>query len=697
MSLGPPGGPQPLPHPNRNSTLTVLAPPNPMSNLLDTSKPLHFSKWSRKIIEIALANNQLISIYVENIPQRWMPIDIHLFMNRYTKVMDVFPQKRSRTGKRYAFVRFKSGIHLPPVLARINSTQVDGTFLYSLVAKSRVRAKLDPPLCPTTQPHRPATAAFPPRGIIKSFAEVVMPRRTEQQPYVSVVNKEPVFVSKDGAPEWLGNCALGVLRRSMPIKCLLDLFPIDESSVTDVIPLGGVSFLFKFQSPEDMNATIQNKPALFTQLFEVFRAWQDADVAFNRLCWILIRGVPPHLWSKIFSQVLVSDFGSMVDWSNESRSLYRFDISKVLILTTSNLFINKTLSAMAGDNQYVIGITESQFDPLTRTGLRRRQFIHPPPVQVTLKAMGLSKTKKTRYLNGNASVGSISDSKLPETDSNICRINQRVLADASSSSNSNSEASVLPPNKIRCVDWLTNFTAISPSSAVVCGIFGPSAVDARVEMFRELISLKQDLPAPWLALRDFNEVLNSADKKVAISFGEVQLRLWNSCKDCLLSNLPWKTDCSLGVIPLRQAESTGFLLKENGISCSLICKLSPVVRWVPITALSCCTRMLQNRANDHSGLYQLGQFSSLMPQFDYSKASIQWRDACLSGSVSSRTRVDLFEGSKIFIGDGNRALFWLDNWLGHGTLKTLFPRLFSVSLCKSFTVAQALRPENNLP
>ncbi|KAJ4845034.1 hypothetical protein Tsubulata_023179 [Turnera subulata] len=198
----------------------------------------------------------------------------------------------------------------------------------------------------------------------KSFAEAVRSSPALQQASASSSSRAPIFVSKDRAPNWLGNCALGVLKKPMPINCLLDLFPVDGCLVTDVIPLGGVSFLFKFQSADDTNTTIQNKPIWFSQLFEVFRAWQDGDAAFNRLCWVLIRGVPPQLWSKNFFEVLVSDFGAMVDWSNDSRNLNRFDVAEILVLSTSNAFINKSLSAKSGDKHYVISVVESQFDPL---------------------------------------------------------------------------------------------------------------------------------------------------------------------------------------------------------------------------------------------------------------------------------------------------------------------------------------------
>ncbi|KAJ4844824.1 hypothetical protein Tsubulata_037122 [Turnera subulata] len=174
----------------------------------------------------------------------------------------------------------------------------------------------------------------------------------------------------------------------MPIKCLLDLFPVDESSVTDVIPLGGDSFIFKFLSLVDMNNTIQNKPVWFSQLFEEFRPWQDGDAAVNRLCWVLIRGVPPHLWSKNFFEVLVSKFGAMVDWSNDSRNLSRFDVTEILVLTSSNTFINKTLSAKVGSKQFVIGVAESQFNPLDWTWSKSTGVLTPHAEGVSPPADG---------------------------------------------------------------------------------------------------------------------------------------------------------------------------------------------------------------------------------------------------------------------------------------------------------------------
>ena len=37
------------------------------------------------------------------------------------------------------------------------------------------------------------------------------------------------------------------------------------------------------------------------------------------------------------------------------------------------------------------------------------------------------------------------------------------------------------------------------------------------------------------------------------------------------------------------------------------------------------------------------------------------------------------------VGNGNDSLFWLDNWMGDGALKVLYPRLFALEENKKVT------------
>ncbi|KAJ4838908.1 hypothetical protein Tsubulata_006781 [Turnera subulata] len=323
---------------------------------------VHFSKWSRKAIERAIDRQEVISVYVENIPDRWLPTDIHLVMNRYAEVLDVFiPRKKNKSGKRFAFVRFSNNVVIAPIIQRINSMQIDSKFLAASVAKSRIVLQR-PPVSRAQVPSFSRVSANRP------FAEVVRaPQVTQQLPRAECKPQDKsfsAFIPKKGSPEWLDCCAFGVLKSPMPFKSLLNLFPHKESPVTDIIPLGGVSFLFRFQSVAERNALIGCKPDWFTPLFEVFRPWENGDSASNRLCWVLIKGTPPCAWSADFFRFITSSLGSMVDWSFESSSKNRMDVAEVLILTKSTTFINKVLSVQIGNKQFDIGVAESQHDPL---------------------------------------------------------------------------------------------------------------------------------------------------------------------------------------------------------------------------------------------------------------------------------------------------------------------------------------------
>ncbi|KAJ4848753.1 hypothetical protein Tsubulata_020472 [Turnera subulata] len=131
-----------------------------------------------------------------------------------------------------------------------------------------------------------------------------------------------------------------------------------------VMMAGGTSFLIKFLDYDDMLHAVDNKPESIESFFVEFRPWRAGDVAFNRLCWVLIKGTPPHAWSAEFFKVLSMKVGLMVDWSQESMSRDRLDVAEVLILTSSSKFINCVFLFSIADKNYEIGVVESQYDPL---------------------------------------------------------------------------------------------------------------------------------------------------------------------------------------------------------------------------------------------------------------------------------------------------------------------------------------------
>ncbi|KAJ4827688.1 hypothetical protein Tsubulata_026490 [Turnera subulata] len=355
MSPGLPGGPPPSTHPNHHHRHTVIAasihapnhtspPPPPPADPLHshfipqthTPTPPYFSKWSRKTVMNAIDNNLVHSIYVTNFASRWLPMDIHLVMSRQS------------------------------IIQCINSLQTDGVPLEASVAKNRNvrRGKVSYP--PTIRIQDNA-------GIIKtdlitgskSYLEAAngtkTPSRMQDPPPLP---RSKTFIPKSTSPEWLGKCALGVLNEPIPFTSLSAMTLTNLKSVDKVIPIGGVSFLFRFRSSEDLHATVEHKPNFISQIFTEFRPWAAGDAAFNHLCWVLIKGTPPCAWSKDFFKVISNTFGTMVDWSPESMSKDRLDVAEILVLTTSTSFINRVLSVSVGDQVFDNGIVETQHDPL---------------------------------------------------------------------------------------------------------------------------------------------------------------------------------------------------------------------------------------------------------------------------------------------------------------------------------------------
>ncbi|KAJ4824095.1 hypothetical protein Tsubulata_044247 [Turnera subulata] len=337
MSPGLPGGPLAV-----NRPQTTISNADFTSNTNPNSHPYLYDFQHR--------NQKPPKTLNPSAPQS-KPITNHF--SKWSQVLDVFiPRKPSRSGKRFAFVRFRNNVDIPSLLNSINSMHVDDVKIFANVAKARHEAKGN-----TMERgkffNRPRDGndMRSPAVDNRSFVDAVRehhkhhnPGRSSNLKVKSVdqpsTKSYSTFLAKDGTPTWLECCALGVMKKPMPIKSLLDVFPANESMVLKVIPLGGVSFLFRFQSAVDMNELIGNKPVWFDQLLETSRPARDGDAAFNRLCWILVKGTPPGSWSENFFRILVSSFGYMVDWSSESRSLERMDVVEILILTSSNSFMS---------------------------------------------------------------------------------------------------------------------------------------------------------------------------------------------------------------------------------------------------------------------------------------------------------------------------------------------------------------------
>ncbi|KAJ4835270.1 hypothetical protein Tsubulata_040512 [Turnera subulata] len=276
----------------------------------------HFSRWSRKHIQNSFDNNEILNLYVENIPLRWTPMDLHLILAKFGDILDVYiPTKLSKLGRRFSFVRFKKPANLQSLITHINSISADEEHLSASLARGKKDKTFQPTRNTHQNPHhlakRDTNNAFIKNNI--SFADTVKSNEnTQVLPNIPESKKGPLmtFIPKAISSTWLNSCLFAILKHPMPIDAIHQLLSSHDLHDVKIIPLGGVSFLFRFSPSEDLaNFNLQNHPQ-FLDFFDLLRPWQTGDAAHNRLCWVSIKGIPVQAWTKEFFDLLAIKFGN---------------------------------------------------------------------------------------------------------------------------------------------------------------------------------------------------------------------------------------------------------------------------------------------------------------------------------------------------------------------------------------------------
>lgn len=75
----------------------------------------------------------------------------------------------------------------------------------------------------------------------------------------------------------------------------------------------------------------------------------------------------------------------------------------------------------------------------------------------------------------------------------------------------------------------------------------------------------------------------------------------------------------------------------------------------------------------------------LVESLDTGDLHVGWVISCL-GDVSGSCGEVFSRGVGFIVGEGSRVQFWLDDWMGMGSLSVLFPRVFRVASNKALVV-----------
>ncbi|KAJ4841713.1 hypothetical protein Tsubulata_002994 [Turnera subulata] len=344
-----------------------------------------FSKYSRKLIQRAIEDGRVVSVFVEKIPSGWQSSDLYRELSKAGTVMDVFiPGKLSRNGIRFGFVKFENRGGVTTIIDYINKS-CNG-MLHANIAKNR-SWKSTPGN--SSRPDKHYTLARSSGGRAEHVKEDTMDRRrrflvgkrTDARTFAQVTDYRArvteaapaandnkgfsfVFTPTSDCINRLKACAFGMVKDNIPIDEIARGFTMISNSQIRIKRLGGVYVLVDFGSKDAMDACVSHKDAWFSEFFDMFREWKQGDCATHRECILNVHGVPPQAWNEDFFRLIAVRFGSFIKLHNSfDRSDY-LEMAKVSIITTCRQPISRTFKVLINGLEYEVSAVEVQQPPM---------------------------------------------------------------------------------------------------------------------------------------------------------------------------------------------------------------------------------------------------------------------------------------------------------------------------------------------
>ncbi|GJU74350.1 RNA-directed DNA polymerase, eukaryota [Tanacetum coccineum] len=249
------------------------------------------------------------SIFVTNFPDNTSAKDLWEVCKGYGTVVDVFiPNRKSRSGKRFTFVRFIKVGNVDRLVENLCTLWIGRTHLHANVVRYD-----RPPISPS----RPNIA---PRPTVKS---VFRPSANGASSFVSVlkgnpntinhISTSPAMVLDDEClvERDLDNFVLGEVKDFSSINNLLILLSNEGFQHVRLVYLGGLWVMIELPSIETKTRFMKHVGV--ASWFSQLRTAQSDFVSRERIVWIDIEDVPLHAWLRPTFSKIGSRWGEVLE------------------------------------------------------------------------------------------------------------------------------------------------------------------------------------------------------------------------------------------------------------------------------------------------------------------------------------------------------------------------------------------------
>ncbi|GKB95065.1 RNA-directed DNA polymerase, eukaryota [Tanacetum coccineum] len=245
-------------------------------------------------------NVQSISkyIFITNFLDSTTSADLWKLCQAYGTVVDVFiPNRRSKAGKRFAFVHFIKVFNVDRIVGNLCTLWIGRLHLHANV----VRFERSP-----TQ----ALWVSPPTRSDKAASSFVSAVKGVLNPPLIV---SPAFVLDDSCvvTRYLGNHVMGEVKQFSSINNLHILLANEGFSNVKIAYIGGMWVLIELPTPIAKDNLLKHVGV--ASWFNCLSNAKSDFVSRERIVWVDIEGVPLHAWSRNTFLKIGSKWGDVLD------------------------------------------------------------------------------------------------------------------------------------------------------------------------------------------------------------------------------------------------------------------------------------------------------------------------------------------------------------------------------------------------
>ncbi|GKA24939.1 RNA-directed DNA polymerase, eukaryota, nucleotide-binding alpha-beta plait domain protein [Tanacetum coccineum] len=280
------------------------------------------------------------SVYVTNFPDSTSARDLWKVCSAYGTVVDVFiPFKKSKAGKRFAFVHFIKVFNLDRLVENLCTIWIGRFHLFA----NHVR--FDRPQKPNHSPPKVPTTAHK-----NSFAAVLKDSNVKE------ASVEPAIVLDDSCiKEFDFNLSLMGKVNEVPTIPNLPVLIAKEGFLNVKIKyLGGMWLLFDFDS-----SASKQKFLAHTGVRSWFSILKQADNNFvnnERIIWVSVEGLPVKAWTHNSFRKIASIWGELVEWEDDEHT--SFSCKNLCLKTKMDVVINDKRKIIIHGIAYWIRVKE---------------------------------------------------------------------------------------------------------------------------------------------------------------------------------------------------------------------------------------------------------------------------------------------------------------------------------------------------